>query len=81
MICLSAHLIFFNVVSMEIQKSVSPKNGHFNMKCYISASICQTFWNDISLKLSLFTRKKLSHFIEMIRRRLFIPFSVHLSQK
>ena len=39
---------------MVIQKPVSRLNDHFNLKVYISTSICRTFLDDISLKLLLF---------------------------
>ena len=53
MIGLSVHsFILFSVVSMEILKPVSQENDYFNLRLNTSTSICQTFSNYISLKLS-----------------------------
>ena len=62
---------YFSAVSMVIQKDVSPKNDHFNLKFCISISICQTLLIVISLKLSFFYGVP---FFRRFLRRFFVAF-------
>ena len=59
----------FSAVSMVTQKPVSPEKDHFNLKLYISTSICRTLSNNISLKLSLLVQNCVS-FLKLFMEKL-----------
>ena len=76
-------LFSFYFLSMVTEKPVFPENDHFNLKLYISASICRTFSNKCIFKIIIACCKKtLFHlFLKLFADVFSCPLKVKLVKK
>ena len=76
-------LSFFSAVAMLMQKSVFPENDLFNLKLYISRSLCQTFSNKKkNLKMIIVSCSKKCFILKNYSSTfLLLPLKFHLKLK